>query len=61
MRSAINNKMDRIYDRNFNENKSYDEKDYARISYILKVTITSYLQNAILRLQNFRATMPAIA
>ena len=26
-----------------NENKSYDEKDYARISYILKVTITSYL------------------
>lgn len=61
MRPAINNKMDRIYDRNFNENKSYDEKDYAQISYILKVTITSYLQNAILRLQNFRATMPAIA
>lgn len=43
MRPAINNKTDRIYDRNFNENKSYDEKDYARISYILKVTITSYL------------------
>lgn len=61
MHPAINNKMDRIYDRNFNENKSYDEKDYAQISYILKVTITSYLQNAILRLQNFRATMPAIA
>ena len=61
MRPAINNKMDRIHDRNFNENKSYDEKDYAQISYILKVTITSYLQNAILRLQNFRATMPAIA
>ena len=61
MRPAINNKTDRIYDRNFSENKSYDEKDYARISYILKVTITSYLQNAILRLQNFRATMLAIA